>query len=41
MKIEIKVPQAGESVTEAEVAEWMKQDGDMVEQNEVIDSEHQ
>lgn len=36
MKIEIKVPQAGESVTEAEVAEWMKQDGDMVEQNEVI-----
>ena len=33
MTIEIKVPSVGESVTEALLAEWFKQDGDTVEKN--------
>ena len=33
MTIEIKVPSVGESVTEALLAEWFKQDGDIVEKN--------
>ena len=36
MKIEIKVPQAGESVTEAMISEWFKEDGDVVEKDEAI-----
>ncbi len=36
MTIEIKVPSVGESVTEALLAEWFKQDGDMVEKNEPL-----
>lgn len=36
MKIEIKVPQAGESVTEAMISEWFKEDGDFVEKDEAI-----
>lgn len=36
MKLEIKVPQAGESVTEAMISEWFKQDGDMVKKDEMI-----
>ena len=36
MKIEIKVPAAGESVTEADIASWAKASGDSVEIDEVI-----
>lgn len=36
MKLEIKVPQAGESVTEAMISEWYKQDGDFVKKDELI-----
>ncbi len=36
MKIEVKVPAAGESVTEAEIASWRKQTGDQVERDEVL-----
>jgi len=36
MTIEIKVPSVGESVTEALLAEWFKQDGDSVEKNEPL-----
>ena len=36
MTIEIKVPSVGESVTEALLAEWFKQDGDTVEKNEPL-----
>ncbi len=36
MKIEIKVPQAGESVTEAMISEWFMADGDIVEKDEAI-----
>ncbi|MBE8221968.1 MAG: 2-oxoglutarate dehydrogenase complex dihydrolipoyllysine-residue succinyltransferase [Bdellovibrionales bacterium] len=34
--MEIKVPQAGESVTEAILAEWTKQDNSFVEKDEII-----
>lgn len=36
MKIEITVPAAGESVTEADIAEWSKSNGDIVEMDEVL-----
>jgi 2-oxoglutarate dehydrogenase E2 component (dihydrolipoamide succinyltransferase) len=36
MTIEIKVPSVGESVTEALLAEWFKQDGDAVAKNEPL-----
>ena len=36
MKIEIKVPAAGESVTEADIAVWHKSNGDQVELDEPI-----
>lgn len=36
MKIEVKVPAAGESVTEAEIASWRKSNGDYVERDEVL-----
>ena len=36
MKIEIKVPQAGESVTEAMISEWFKEDGEQIEKDEAI-----
>ena len=36
MTIEIKVPSVGESVTEALLAEWFKQDGDIVAKNEPL-----
>lgn len=34
--MDIKVPEVGESITEAEIGEWLKQDGDYVERDEVI-----
>lgn len=36
MAIEIKVPQAGESVTEADLAAWLKEDGDYIEEGDLI-----
>ena len=36
MKAEIKVPAVGESITEATIAEWMKQPGDYVNRDEVL-----
>jgi 2-oxoglutarate dehydrogenase E2 component (dihydrolipoamide succinyltransferase) len=36
MQIEIKVPSVGESVTEAILAQWFKQDGDVVHQGEAL-----
>ena len=36
MKIDIIVPAAGESVTEADIASWSKEDGDYVEMDDVL-----
>lgn len=36
MKIEIKVPEVGESVQEALLAEWYRQDGDTVRKGEIL-----
>ena len=36
MKIEIKVPQAGESVTEAMISEWFKEDGEVVSKDDSL-----
>jgi 2-oxoglutarate dehydrogenase E2 component (dihydrolipoamide succinyltransferase) len=36
MIIEIKVPSPGESITEVQIAQWLKADGDYVEKDEVI-----
>ncbi|MEZ4871228.1 MAG: 2-oxo acid dehydrogenase subunit E2, partial [Bdellovibrionales bacterium] len=36
MKVEVKVPAVGESITEATIAEWAKADGDQVERDEVL-----
>jgi 2-oxoglutarate dehydrogenase E2 component (dihydrolipoamide succinyltransferase) len=34
--VELKVPSVGESVTEVEIAEWLKQEGDLVRQDESV-----
>ncbi len=36
MSVQIKVPEVGESISEVTVANWLKQDGDMVEMDEVL-----
>ena len=36
MSVEMKVPAVGEAITEVTIASWMKNDGDMVEMDEVI-----
>ncbi len=36
MLIDIKVPSPGESITEVEIANWLKQDGDVVAQDEEL-----
>jgi len=36
MSLEIKVPPVGESITEVVLSQWLKQDGDVVEMDEVI-----
>ncbi|MCK8600737.1 2-oxoglutarate dehydrogenase complex dihydrolipoyllysine-residue succinyltransferase [Desulfoferrobacter suflitae] len=36
MKIEVKIPEVGESVQEALLAEWFKRDGDRVAKDEVL-----
>jgi 2-oxoglutarate dehydrogenase E2 component (dihydrolipoamide succinyltransferase) len=42
MPIELKIPAVGESITEVQISEWLKSEGDVVKQDEaiaVIDSE--
>ena len=42
MAIEVKIPEVGESISEVQIAEWLKRDGDVVKRDEdiaVIDSE--
>src|SRR5690606_28133377 len=36
MSVEIKVPTVGESITEVTIGQWFKNDGDLVEMDEVI-----
>ncbi|HEY8279516.1 MAG TPA: 2-oxoglutarate dehydrogenase complex dihydrolipoyllysine-residue succinyltransferase [Bdellovibrionota bacterium] len=36
MKVDIKVPAVGESITEATIASWLKKDGDQVKKNDVL-----
>ncbi len=36
MIVEIKVPSPGESITEVQIARWIKKDGDYVEKDEEI-----
>ena len=36
MKVEIKVPAVGESITEATIGQWLKKDGDQVKKNDVL-----
>jgi len=36
MKIEVKIPEVGESVQEAVLAQWFRQDGDRVSKDEVL-----
>lgn len=36
MALEIKIPQVGESITEVTIAQWLKADGEYVEQDEII-----
>jgi 2-oxoglutarate dehydrogenase E2 component (dihydrolipoamide succinyltransferase) len=36
MKVDVKVPAVGESITEATIAEWLKKDGDQVKKNDVL-----
>jgi len=42
MSIELKIPEVGESITEVQISEWLKSEGDVVKQDEplaVIDSQ--
>lgn len=36
MALEIKIPQVGESITEVTIAQWLKADGEYVEQDDII-----
>ena len=36
MKLEMKVPSPGESITEVEIAQWLVSDGDFVEKDQAI-----
>ncbi len=36
MPIELKVPPVGESITEVQIGEWLKSEGDAAERDEVI-----
>ena len=42
MAIELKIPPVGESITEVQISEWLKAEGDLIKQDEplaVVDSE--
>lgn len=36
MSVEIKVPEMGESITEATIANWVKKEGESVKQDEIL-----
>ena len=36
MSIELKVPTVGESITEVEIGEWLKAEGDFVKRDENV-----
>lgn len=36
MALEIKIPSVGESITEVTIAQWMKADGEYIEQDEIL-----
>jgi len=36
MRVKINVPEVGESISEVTIASWLKEDGDIVEQDEII-----
>ena len=36
MSVQVVMPQAGESITEGEIANWLKNDGDYVEEDEIL-----
>ena len=36
MKVEVKIPSLGESVSEATISQWLKQEGDSVKQYEPV-----
>ena len=36
MAVELKVPPAGESITEVQIGEWLKKEGDAVRRDEVL-----
>src|SRR5690606_10435567 len=36
MSLEMKVPTVGESITEVTLAQWLKNDGDYVEMDEIV-----
>ena len=36
MKIDVAIPQVGESITEVTIGQWVKKDGDLVEMDEVL-----
>ena len=36
MAVELKVPSPGESITEVQIAQWLKADGDYVERDEEV-----
>lgn len=36
MKVDVKIPAVGESITEAIISEWQKSSGDHVEQNDIL-----
>ena len=36
MSLEVKIPAVGESITEVTIAKWLKNDGDIVERDELL-----
>ena len=36
MPIELKVPPVGESITEVQIGEWLKAEGDSVQRDEIV-----
>jgi len=36
MTVEIRIPKVGESITEVQIVEWLKSEGDTVEQDEIL-----
>ncbi|RYZ69909.1 MAG: dihydrolipoamide succinyltransferase, partial [Proteobacteria bacterium] len=36
MKIDLKIPTVGESISEATIGSWLKKDGDFVKRNEIL-----